>query len=140
VSTNNLPSDRSTTLEKATQVFASRHPSSSTPSHADILALQKIASHVSVRASALVAAGVHALWSLRLQSESLTPHQSSHTLVAYNGSVLENYPSFKENCQGFLDALVQGDGGKKGSVELVFAEESSLLGAAVAGAVAALDG
>jgi hexokinase len=53
--------------------------------------------------------------------------------------VLENYPNFKSNCQGFLDQLVEGSGGRRGVVELMYAEESSLLGAAVAGAVAALD-
>ena len=104
--------------------------------------MRAIASHVSVRASALVATGVHALWSLRNEAEGITSLASEEekTLVAYNGSVLENYPGFKGNCQRFLDGLVEGSGGKKGSVELVYAEESSLLGAAVAGAVAAADG
>jgi len=36
--------------------------------------------------------------------------------------------------------LVELSGGEAGVVELIYAEESSLLGAAVAGAVAALDG
>jgi hexokinase len=35
-----------------------------------------------------------------------------------------------------LDILVEASGGKKGVLELSYAEESSLLGAAVAGAVA----
>jgi len=35
--------------------------------------------------------------------------------------------------------LVEGSGGRRGVVELMYAEESSLLGAAVAGAVATLD-
>ncbi len=82
---------------------------------------------------------MHALWQLRNEAESIPAHKSSHTLVAYNGSVLENYPNFKTSCQKHLDSLVEASGGKKGVVELMFAEESSLLGAAVAGAVAALD-
>ena len=135
-------SDHTPTLEKATAVFTSRHPCpSSIPSLADIQALRTIASHVSVRASALVATGVHALWSLRNDAEGIhSASEEEKTLVAYNGSVLENYPDFKGNCQRFIDGLVEGSGGKKGSVELVYAEESSLLGAAVAGAVAAIDG
>jgi hexokinase len=117
-----------------------RHPctATNTPSHADIQAVRAIASLVSTRAAALVATGVHALWALRNDAERLDPQHK--TLVAYNGSVLENYPRFKTNCQDFLDGLVEGSGGAGGSVELVYAEESSLLGAAVAGAVAALDG
>ncbi|KAE9377314.1 actin-like ATPase domain-containing protein [Stipitochalara longipes BDJ] len=137
-----MESDHTTTLEKATAIFASRHPSpSSVPCLSDIQAVRTIASHVSVRAASLVATGVHALWSLRNDAESMSPCEegSEKTLVAYNGSVLENYPGFKGNCQKFLDGLVEGSGGRKGSVELVYAEESSLLGAAVAGAVAAAD-
>ena len=59
-------------------------------------------------------------------------------LVAYNGSVLENYPRFKETCQAQLDVLIEASGGRGGVLELKYAEESSLLGAAVA--VACLDG
>ena len=100
--------------------------------------LRLIASHVSYRASGVVAAGVHALWQLRNEAESLSAEESAHTLVAYNGSVMENYPNFKTNCQKQLDSLVEGSGGKAGVVELVYAEESSLLGAAVS--VACLNG
>ena len=58
-------------------------------------------------------------------------------MVAYNGSVMENYPGFEEICQQTLDDLVEASGAKAGAVELMYAEESSLLGAAVA--VACLD-
>lgn len=58
--------------------------------------------------------------------------------MAYNGSVIEHYPNFKETCQQQLDTLVQASGAETGVVELMYAEESSLLGAAVA--VACLDG
>jgi len=51
---------------------------------------------------------------------------------------MENYPGFKTTCQQRLDGLVEASGGKAGVVELMYAEESSLLGAAVA--VACLDG
>jgi hexokinase len=102
-------------------------------------ALRNIASHVTYRAAGVVAAGVHALWELRNEAENTPACQSIHTLVAYNGSVLENYPNFKVRCQAHLDSLVEASGGKKGMIELVYAEDSSLLGAAVAGAVARLD-
>jgi hexokinase len=81
---------------------------------------------------------VHALWQLRNEAESIKAGGFEHTLVAYNGSVMERYPGFKSNCQNRLDGLVEASGGKAGLVELVYAEESSLLGAAVA--VACLDG
>jgi hexokinase len=101
-------------------------------------AIRLIASHVTYRASGVLAAGTHALWQLRNEAESVPADESSHTLVAYNGSVLENYPRFRATCQEQLDALVEATGGKRGVIELMYAEESSLLGAAVA--VACLDG
>lgn len=69
---------------------------------------------------------------MRNEAESVAASESSHTLVAYNGSVLENYPDFKTSCQKHLDALVEASGGEKGVIELIYAEESSLIGAAVA--------
>lgn len=131
-------SDTSPMLTRSLQIFISRHPSTHTPTIADLQALQLISSHVAHRAAGVVAAGVHALWQLRNEAESMTADDWEHTLVAYNGSVIENYPGFKETCQQWLDGLVELSGGKAGVIELMYAEESSLLGAAVA--VACLDG
>ena len=124
--------DSSLNLESAHDIFVSRHPTPYPPSHADIQAIRIIASHVIHRASSIIAAGVHSLWQLRNDAESVSPSESSHTLVAYNGSVLENYPGFRATCQAHLDTLVEASGASKGTLELMPAEESSLLGAAVA--------
>ncbi|CZT07904.1 probable hexokinase-1 [Rhynchosporium agropyri] len=134
-----IESDHSPGLLKAQQLFSSRHPTSSPLTHGDIQALRCISSALTYRASGVIAAGVHALWQLRNDAEGIRAEDSSHTLVAYNGSVMENYPNFKENCQQQLDGLVEAIGGRAGTVELMYAEESSLLGAAVACAVASLD-
>lgn len=67
------------------------------------------------------------------------------TVVAYNGSVIERYPSYLQICQDFLDSLVDEEvsdsstssvKGMDGLISLVEAKESSLLGAAVALAAA----
>jgi hexokinase len=131
-------SDPSPSFTTATQIFTSRHPSTHTPTSSDISSLRQIASHVTQRASAVLATGVHALWALRNEAEHLDAADAAHTLVAYNGSVIEHYPNFKDTCQRTLDELVRASGGQAGAVELMYAEESSLLGAAVA--VACLDG
>lgn len=56
-------------------------------------------------------------------------------MVAFNGSVIENYPNYLSNCQRYIDDLVEGKGcPEMGGIELVPAKESSLLGAAVASA------
>jgi hexokinase len=81
---------------------------------------------------------VHGLWQLHNEGECITAQEAEHMLVAYNGSVLEHYPGFKKTCQLTLDSLVEASGAKAGVVELIYAEESSLLGAAVA--VACIEG
>lgn len=62
-------------------------------------------------------------------------------VVAFNGSVIEQYPGYLQNCQGYLDELVSSAGGvdvagegekTPVTIRLVGAKESSLLGAAVA--------
>lgn len=60
-------------------------------------------------------------------------------VVAFNGSVIEQYPRYLQNCQGYLDDLVSSSSsstvegeGKPATISLVGAKESSLLGAAVA--------
>lgn len=59
----------------------------------------------------------------------------SETTVAFNGSVIENYPGYLSSCQKYLDDLVadqKSENDAQGTVQLVSAKESSLLGAAVA--------
>ncbi len=117
-------------------------------------ALRTLASFVSRRSAALVAASVFALWELKAEMEAEYLQSLSQkdvaaaaaasatafaeetraemalptTSVAFNGSVIEYYPAYRANCQQYLDDLVGGGG----RVDLVPASESSLLGAAVA--------
>ncbi|KAJ8069673.1 hypothetical protein OCU04_000102 [Sclerotinia nivalis] len=127
-----IEDDKTPQLTTAIEVFTTRHPSPHIPTVADLRALRLIASRVTLRSSGLIAAGVHALWHMRNASESISPSDSAHTVIAYNGSVLENYPEFRNNTQKHIDMLIEASGAKSGTVELVYAEESSLLGAAVA--------
>lgn len=110
-------------------------------------ALKSLASFIAIRSSALVATCVHSLWEVRLEShreyvadlpESSPARQGAEadlelekTMVAFNGSVIENYPGYLASCQRYIDDLI-GEG--KGGIELVLAKESSLIGAAVASA------
>jgi hexokinase len=115
--------------------------------------LRKLAAYISMRSSALIAASLYALWDVRIDSHNAVVAElpeSSHlrqgaeadldlrkTMVAFNGSVIENYPGYLASCQRFVDELVENTGrAENGSIELVAAKESSLLGAAVASACA----
>ncbi|KAK2058989.1 hexokinase [Colletotrichum caudatum] len=134
--------DASPMFTSSIDLFASLHPSSHTPTSSDMSALRSLASFVSRRSAAIIAACLHAVWSLRLEalseegpeeeeaSERLGQESSLvRTVVAYNGSVIECYPGYLAMCQDYVDALVNR---KDRSIDLVPAKESSLLGAAVA--------
>jgi hexokinase len=101
------------------------------PSKTDIDFVRRVASLVTRRASAILAAGIHSLWQLRNDAEGIDPEDAPDMAISYNGSVLERYPLFKENCQRHLNGLIKESGGRTGALELIPAEESSLLGAAV---------
>ncbi|KDN63296.1 putative hexokinase [Colletotrichum sublineola] len=133
--------DASPLLTSSIDLFVSRHPSSHTPTSSDMSALRSLASFVSRRSAAIIAACLHAVWSLRLEAlgeenpedeaSNRVAQESSlvRTMVAYNGSVIECYPGYLAMCQHYVDALVSQ---KDRSIDLVPAKESSLLGAGVA--------
>lgn len=155
-------SDDSVNLENAVAAFASRHPSSQKPIVSDILALRTISKLVTRRSAALVAAALYGLWELKIETENeyLEPQETvkstdmpfaqetraeldlGRVVVGFNGSVIEQYPGYRTNCQIYIDALFkrsqeqlsQGGGlsREEALIELVPAKESSLLGAAVA--------
>ncbi|KAF5708615.1 hexokinase [Fusarium mundagurra] len=103
------------------------------------------------RSSALVSAGVHAFWNLRIDSQNTfvstlsrgpserdsaeADRDLAETTVAYNGGVIESYPGYLDSCQEYLNGLVATHKEKKSgnrTIKLVSAKESSLMGAAVA--------
>lgn len=129
--------------------MAERHPSPHRPTTSDLVAIKAIASFVSVRSAAIVATCVYTLWDCRLEAErafvSALPESSprrqraeadlrlEQTTVAFNGSVIENYPRYLATCQRYIDELVDSKGlAEPRSIQLVPAKESSLMGAAVA--------
>ncbi|KAH9907338.1 hypothetical protein F4778DRAFT_777768 [Xylariomycetidae sp. FL2044] len=145
-----IEADTSSTLEEATNRFATSHPSVIPPTQSDISAIRTLASFISRRSAAILAASVFALWELRHETEAeniantpkvnghvpfVAEAEAEHTLprtkVAFNGSVIEHYPSYRSNCQAHIDELVSGSV-QPGAVDLVPALESSILGAAVA--------
>lgn len=131
-----IESDQSSNHQKAFQILCERHPSTAPPTKRDILALHSISSRVTHRASGLVAAAIYALWQLRNEVNDITVGNYTKSSVACAGSVIEHYPGFKAACQEHLDSLVVANGGSTGILKLVSTTESSLIGAAVASAVA----
>ncbi|PKS11343.1 hypothetical protein jhhlp_003105 [Lomentospora prolificans] len=144
-----IAADPTPTFETALPTFNALYPSTIPATPADLKAVASIASFITRRSTAIIAASVFALWQLRNESslahrEVLTlpdsrsakdsvlkaeiERESLRTTVSYNGAVIESYPGYLPMCQTYLDALV----GKGARIELMEARDSSLLGAAVA--------
>jgi hexokinase len=94
--------------------------------------VRQVAQLVSHRAAAYLAAGIHALWLLRTESEGLRPSEADRLAIGCNGAVIEKYPSFRQLCQSHLDELTKLSGAAPNSITLEVAVESAIFGAAVA--------
>ncbi|KAK7991754.1 hypothetical protein PG988_000548 [Apiospora saccharicola] len=150
-----IEADQTPTFDTALPYFASTHPSPVKPTVSDLTAIRALASFISRRSAALLAASVFSLWEMRHETEIeyITTQQNTsaaraapaplvaeaaaeqaleRTKVAFNGSVIEHYPAYQANCQRYIDRLVDGQSKHAGAIELVPALESSILGAAVA--------
>jgi hexokinase len=143
--------DTSASLEPSITMFQSRHPSPVEPTTADISFIRSLASYISRRSAAIVASSLFALWQFKNEAEADLLAASSHQgrphfaaaaareelaledhVVAFNGSVIEQYPDYLQNCQDYIDGLLTSVGARPGAISLAAAKESSLLGAAVA--------
>ncbi|KAI3395237.1 hypothetical protein diail_1663 [Diaporthe ilicicola] len=147
-----IEADTSSSLKPSITTFQSRHPSPVEPTTADMAFVRSLASYISRRSAAIVAASLFALWQFKNEAEAdlLASGDSEPTshfattaargelaldahVVAFNGSVIEHYPRYLESCQAYIDGLLSSAAGARpGTITLVGAKESSLLGAAVA--------
>jgi len=123
-----IAGDESANLSTSCTVVQTIHPTPTPPTQSDLLFVRHICRLVSRRAAAYMAAGVHALWSLRNTAEGLSSSTVGRISIGCNGSVMEKYPGFKERCQEYIDVLT----GIPGGVVLEPALESAIFGAAIA--------
>ncbi|KAM0331517.1 hypothetical protein ACHAQA_003194 [Verticillium albo-atrum] len=148
--TMSITESDTSTLATAISTFAAQHPSTHTPTVADLTFFRDISALISRRSAAVLAASLHAIWDLRLDGVrealfTLSPSEAAgaeaelgleRTMVAFNGSVIESYPGYRSTCQTFVNELIEA-GGKPGlGIDLVLAKESSIIGAGVALAAA----
>ena len=135
-----IEADTSSSLSQSRTLFSQLFPFSTPPNVQDLRFIQRTITCVSYRASAYLAAGIHALCALRNTTEGIDPKNADQLdrvmSIGCNGSVINKYPGFKERCQGLVDEMMDADGLGRGRVVLESAEEGSVLGAGVAAALA----
>ncbi|KAH7045890.1 hypothetical protein B0J12DRAFT_576898 [Macrophomina phaseolina] len=127
-----IEADDTPTLTKACTALQANHPLSTPPAYTDLYYVRQICQLVSHRAAAYLATGIHALWTLRNESEGLSAAEAGHITISCNGSVIEKYPSFRDLAQQYVDELTERSGAPSRAVDLEMAIESSIFGAAVA--------
>lgn len=115
-------------VSAAKELFEACNPTASV-SVDDMTFVTTVARLITQRAAGLIAVSLHALWSLRAQASKT---KEGRLTVGCNGSIIQLYPGFKESCQEHLDRLFEMSNSDHDTVTLEMAEESSLIGAAVA--------
>lgn len=142
-----LESDCTPLLSNASAYFEKHHPYVKRPTVPELVFLKRIAGYVSRRAAAYLAISIHALWTLEKEAEqanSLTDAEETcgRTTIACDGSVINKYPCFRDNCTQFLADLIEtslGPGNSRETIILEPTHDATILGAAVAVAVCEAD-
>lgn len=131
--------DKSAGLTATRNLLHEKHPSSVRPSFQDAAFIQKVVVTVSRRSIAYFAAGVHALTSLLqdLETEAGLESGLDHVSIGCDGSVINKYPGYMETAQETLDQLQATEAKGRKRVLLEKTQDSAVLGAGVAGALAA---
>lgn len=133
--------DNSHSLLSSCMLFQERHPSSNPPTYADIHFIRHSIRCVSRRSSAYFTAGVHALSSLLhdLGGSDDFHDPSDHVSIGCDGSVINKYPGYMARSQEIMDQLIALEAKGRKRVILEKTIDSAVLGAGVAGAMAAHD-
>lgn len=132
--------DTSDSLTSTRALFHKTHPTSKIPSFNDAYFIRETIRFVSKRSIAYFTTGVHALSSLLQDMENKAGFQNDldHISIGCDGSVINKYPGYMDRAQDTLDRMIASEGtaGRK-RVILERTQESAVLGAGVAGAMAA---
>lgn len=143
-----LESDDTPLLSNVSAYFEKHHPCVKRPTVTELAFLKGAAGCVSKRAAAYLAISIHALWTLEKEAEQANPaidasENHGKTTIACDGSVINKYPCFRDNCTQFLADLIEvSSAGPEASQETIILEptlDATILGAAVAVAICEAD-
>ena len=127
--------DESHGLAVSCSLFHQRYPSSRQPTERDIMFIQGVVRRVSTRSIAYFTVGIHALTAVLQKLDTV---EMGHITIGCDGSIINKYPNYMERTQAIINQMVESDnvhGQMK--VRLERTTDSAVLGAAVAGAMAA---
>ena len=135
-----IETDTTRSLSASIALLQERHPSPCPPTHSEIYFIRQIIQSVSRRSSAYFTAGVHALSSLLndLNGPYLLDGLSDHASIGCDGSVINKYPGYMGRSQEMMDKMIAMEANGRKRVILKKTIDCTVLGAGVAGAMAAM--
>ena len=127
--------DESHELVLSRSLFHQWHPSPHYPGEKDMMFIKDVVRRVSTRSIAYFTVGIHALTAVL---QTLDTIEMDHITIGCDGSIINKYPGYIERAQAILSQMIEsGDPQGKMRVSLERTTDSAMLGAAVAGAMAA---
>ncbi|KAI4253585.1 MAG: hypothetical protein LQ352_003597 [Teloschistes flavicans] len=124
-------------LSPSCQLFQEKYHLLLAPTPAEMHFIRQVILAVSRRSQGYFAAAIYALSSLLHEADQGNLYNGlDHISIGCDGSVINKYPGYMENCQELLDQLSRIDPEKRKRVVLESAGESAVLGAGVAVAMA----
>ena len=127
--------DESHELVLSRSLFHQWHPSPHYPGEKDMMFVKDVVKRVSTRSISYFTVGIHALTAVLQRLDTI---EMDHITIGCDGSIINKYPSYIERAQAILNRMIEsGDPQGKMRVSLERTTDSAVLGAAVAGAMAA---
>ena len=134
-----IENDTSHDLRETVLLLHQCHPSIYKPTPRDAYFIQQTVRSVTKRSIAYFATGIHALASLLQELERNAGLQDDldRISIGCDGSVINKYPMYMERVQEILDQMFKRGGPGDKSVILEKTQDSAVLGAGIAAALAA---
>ncbi|CRG89799.1 hypothetical protein PISL3812_06838 [Talaromyces islandicus] len=157
-----IEGDVSPSLAPSAALLQKNHTFPVTPSTEDLAFIRHVCQCVSKRSAGYLSTAIHSMWCLRNEAEFPTssstesikktddeelPQEVTVTeieapatkklSIACDGSVINKYPGFRDQCQAYLNMLTgsESEAEEEPSITLELANESAIFGAAVAVAI-----
>lgn len=134
-----IENDTSYDLRDTISLLHQSHPSIYKPTPRDAYFIRQVVRCVTNRSIAYFATGIHALASLLQELEFHADLQDDldHISIGCDGSVINKYPMYMERAQEILDQMFTRCGSGSMRVTLEKTQDSAVLGAGIAAALAA---
>ena len=127
--------DESHELVLSRSLFNERHPALCYPDEKDMMFIKNVVRRVSTRSIAYFTVGIHALTAVLQRRDT---REMDHITIGCDGSIINKYPHYMERAQIILNKMIEsGNSNGQMRVSLERTTDSAVLGAAVAGAMAA---